>query len=82
MNPPFENGQDIIHTLHGWEFVKPGGTLVSILAAGVKFRSDKRTTAFREWVEEHGGELEDIEAGAFKASGTSVATVMLTIHKD
>lgn len=82
MNPPFENGQDIVHTLHGWEFVKPGGMLVSILAAGVKFRSDKRTAAFREWVEEHGGELEDIEAGAFKASGTSVATVMLTIHKD
>ena len=81
MNPPFEKQQDIEHTLHAFKMLKAGGRLVSILSAGVSFRSDKKTTAFNEWINEHGGELHELPADSFKESGTGVNTVMLIIDK-
>lgn len=81
MNPPFEKGQDIEHVRAAFACVKPGGVLVAIMSAAVEFRSDKRTAAFREFVDLHGGELIRLPDGAFKESGTGVATVMLTLHR-
>jgi len=68
MNPPFENGQDIEHTLKAWEHLKPGGALVSILSEGVFYRQDKKATAFREFLEEHGNpsDVYKLPAGTFK----------------
>jgi len=64
MNPPFENGQDVQHVKHAWEFVKPGGALVAIMSAGVTFRRDRE--AFRAWVDDLGGEIVPLPEGAFK----------------
>lgn len=81
MNPPFESGQDCDHVSRAWAFVKPGGSLVAIMGAGVTFRSNSPYSVFRDWVESEGGEFEPIPAGAFKESGTGVASVMLTLRK-
>lgn len=78
MNPPFSKRADVRHVLHAWEFLKPGGLLVSIMSAGVAFRSDKLTTGFREKVQEHGGTIEPLPADSFKAAGTGVNTVLVT----
>ncbi len=80
MNPPFEKSQDVRHVRHAFEQLKPGGRLVAIMGAGVMFRAD--CASFREWVDQLGGELTDIAAGAFKSSGTGVATVMLVLDRD
>jgi hypothetical protein len=82
MNPPFERGQDCEHVRHAWGFVKPGGALVAIMGAGVMFRNQRPYSEFREWAESLGGEFVEIPAGAFKESGTGVATVMLTLYKE
>lgn len=82
MNPPFEKGQDCEHVRHAFEFLKPGGVLVAIMGAGVTFRQGKPYAPFREWMDELGGELVEIPAGAFKESGTGVASVMLVLTKD
>jgi hypothetical protein len=36
--------------------------------------------AFQNWVDDHSIAVEDIEAGAFKASGTDVATKLLVLQ--
>lgn len=82
MNPPFERGQDLEHVARAFGHVKPGGRLVAIMGAGVMFRQDRKYAEFRAMAEEQGGEFVEIPAGAFKESGTGVASVMLTICKD
>lgn len=80
MNPPFANGADVEHVEHAFSLLSPGGVLVSVMSAGVKFRSDKRTTEFRALVESY-GEIEDLPDDTFKESGTSVRTVLVTLRK-
>lgn len=79
MNPPFENGQDMAHVRHAFSFLKPGGRLVSIMSPSPFFGANNKAAQFREWFALHRGEYIDLGAGAFKASGTGVATVMVTI---
>jgi predicted RNA methylase len=79
MNPPFAKQADIHHVNHALRFVRPGGRLVAVMAAGVSFRSNSLTVSFREMVAERGGLFEDVPTGAFKESGTMVNTVIVSI---
>jgi predicted RNA methylase len=79
MNPPFEKRADIHHVMHALKFLKPDGLLVSVMSAGVIFRSDKLTTEFRDLVERRGGHIEELPDESFRESGTSVRTVLVTI---
>lgn len=81
MNPPFDRGRDVDHVLHALKFLKPGGKLAAIMAAGVEYREDRQTVAFRTMVERMGGKFRDLPAGSFAESGTNVNTVILTIQK-
>ena len=82
MNPPFEKFQDIDHVRHAWDLLKPNGVLVAIMGAGVK---NTRTKAreFREWLDLHGGVMQDNPEGSFKDAdrATGVNTVMVTMVK-
>lgn len=79
MNPPFMKQQDIRHVMHALKFLKPGGLLVSVMSASVAFRDNRLTQAFRDLVHLRGGDIEDLPPGSFKASGTMVNTVIVTI---
>lgn len=81
MNPPFSKGQDIAHVMHAWDFLKPGGNLVAVMSAGVEFKTDKKTTAFRKFVDANEGYFQKNSEGQFKASGTMVNTVTLWLTK-
>lgn len=81
MNPPFTGGQDIRHVRHAYQFLKPGGRLVSVMSGGVMYRSDRRTVEFREWVEQLGGEYLELDQGAFRTSGTMASTVLVTVQR-
>lgn len=82
MNPPFENFQDIDHVRHAYSLLKPNGTLVAIMGAGVK-NSRVKAKEFRAWLEAEGGVLEDLPEGSFKSSerSTGVNTVLVVLHK-
>jgi hypothetical protein len=82
MNPPFENLQDIDHVLHAFGKLKNGGRLVSIMSPGPFFRDTLKCQTFRDWFGKNGGEVHDIEAGAFKASGTGVAAKLVIIDRN
>ena len=81
MNPPFDRGRDVDHVSHALRFLKPGGRLVSIMAAGVEYRSDRKTADFRATVERFGGSIRDLPFGSFAESGTNVNTVIVTLKK-
>lgn len=80
MNPPFAMpGQPTVwidHVKLAWELLAPGGRLVSIVPSGFTFRQDRRHAEVRELVDAHGG-YEPLDPEAFKASGTSVNTVVV-----
>lgn len=79
MNPPFARQADIRHVMHAAKLLRPGGRLVSVMSAGVKFRSDNLTRAFRDMVAARNGEIEDLPDGSFKQSGTNVNAVIVRI---
>jgi predicted RNA methylase len=80
MNPPFGKQADIDHVMHALKFLKPGGKLAAIMSAGVRFRSNKKTLAFRQLVEEC-GEIQDHPSDSFRAEGTGVSTVAVLLTK-
>ncbi|MEG3086207.1 DUF4942 domain-containing protein [Sphingomonas sp. PB4P5] len=70
MNPPFYGRHYVKHVNHALRFLKPGGTLVSILPATAHY--------------DHGelaGEWRDLPVGSFSEAGTNVPTGMLRIHR-
>jgi hypothetical protein len=83
MNPPFTRvgiGNHLDHVRHAHGMLRPEGILRAILPVSVRFRLDKRHTAFREWAEEHDGTFEDLPDDAFRKSGTLVSTCILSLR--
>jgi predicted RNA methylase len=69
MNPPFTKGQDLKHIAHALKWLKPDGVLYSIVP-------DKDCPKLAKL----GAETEcQFKAGAFKESGTNVATRLISI---
>lgn len=85
MNPPFSLDGDplayITHIRHAWDLLRDGGELVSITPNGFTHRSDTKCREFLEMVGEY-GDSGEIEAGAFKESGTGIATRIVYLKKD
>lgn len=81
MNPPFDRGLDIDHVAHAVKFLAPGGQIAAIMSAGVEFRQDRKSEAFRKLVEAMHGQFYDLPQGSFEESGTSVNTCIVTLHK-
>ncbi len=81
MNPPFAKQDDIRHVLHAARFLASGGRLVSIMAAGVTFRTNQLTSSFRQFVADHNGTIEALPENSFAESGTGINTVMVTLEK-
>jgi predicted RNA methylase len=81
MNPPFERGQDIQHVRRAWLHLRPGGRLVAIMSEGAFFRHDAQARDFRAWLASVGGHSERLPRGAFRLSGTDVATRLVVIQR-
>ncbi len=80
-NPPFAKNQDIDHIRKMYECLNPGGRLVSIAGKHWQISSNKKEKAFREWLDEVDADIEEVKAGEFKESGTTIATVIIVIDK-
>jgi len=81
MNPPFAAGQDVLHVLHAFGMLRPGGRLVAVMSAGIAFREDRRTSSFRSEILSLGGRIDELPEGSFKSSGTNVRTVLVRVDK-
>ncbi len=74
MNPPFTRDQDVKHVAHALKFLAPGGRLVAIMADA------KTRPSFRALISGLDHEIEPVPAGAFRSSGTNIATIILTVN--
>lgn len=81
MNPPFDRGRDIDHVLRAFEWLKPGGSLVSVMSAGTEVRDTKKARAFRSWVKAHQGRFWDLPERSFASVGTNVNTIVCKVSK-
>jgi hypothetical protein len=70
MNPPFYGRHYVKHVLHALKFLKPGGTLVSILPATAHYDH-----------QELQGQWTDLPVGSFSEAGTNVPTGILKIRR-
>lgn len=70
MNPPFYGRHYIKHVNHALKFLKPGGTLVSILPATAHYDH-----------QELQGQWTDLPVGSFSEAGTNVPTGILKIRR-
>ncbi|MEU7092996.1 class I SAM-dependent methyltransferase [Kitasatospora aureofaciens] len=75
MNPPFTGGLD--HIKHAIGFMKDDGILVSVMAQGLMWWSDRASVEFRAMVEEVGGEIEALPDDSFAVCGTNVRTCLV-----
>lgn len=73
VNPPYQRGQAKKHIEHAFEFLRPGGILTAIVPANF--------AVFDLEVEISKISSRDIPAGAFKESGTMIATKMIRLVK-
>lgn len=75
MNPPFTKNQDVNHVAHALKFLKSDGILTAIMSPNTSRK------AFQELVKPFRHEITPVDAGEFKESGTSIATIILQIFK-
>ncbi len=80
MNPPFSRQADIVHVTHAAKFLKPGGRLVTIMSAGVKFRDNTKTKTFRDLITRLDGQIIDNPDRAFKSFECVVNTVIVVLN--
>lgn len=80
-NPPFSKNQDIRHVRRMYECLNPGGVLAAITGPHWEFGSESECKDFRKWLKDNGGFKYEIEAGAFKESGTGTKTIAIVINK-
>lgn len=80
-NPPFSKNQDIEHIYLMYALLNEGGRMVSICSKHYLFCDNKKETQFREWLNTVNAKVTDIPEGAFKESGTSIATQIIEINK-
>lgn len=75
MNPPFTKNQDIAHVNHALNWLAPGGILVSLMMP------NQSRKGFQKLVAEYDPEIIEVERGAFKKSGTGIATIIVKISR-
>lgn len=61
--------------------LKSGGRIVTIMSKHWNTSTNKKETEFREWLDTQNHFIEDVDAGAFKESGTNIATQIVVINK-
>lgn len=83
MNPPFENGQDIEHVQHAYEFLNDGGRMVAIVSGSTFSRIDRKAKEFAEWFGKNKKWwAEALPSGTFQKSGTAASSYLIFITKE
>ena len=82
MNPPFNRLADVDHIMHATKFLKPDGRLVAFSSPSWTFNSASKAAQFRDFVGECEGVVEEVDSGAFKESGTNIATRLICMDAE
>ena len=81
-NPPFSGGQDAQHIDHMLDCLEPGGRLISVASAAVKFRKDNKYVGLVGRLRREAKfDIVDSQDGVFEDSGTMVRTCVIVAEK-
>jgi SAM-dependent methyltransferase len=81
MNPPFANSADVDHIRTAARHLLPGGRLVALCSPHPFFATDTKSRQFCGFLEQWQGTVTTIDAGRFKASGTTIETRLIEIRR-
>ena len=65
-NPPFSKNQDIMHFQQMYNFVKPGGRIVSFMSNNWREGSQKLQVSFQDFLKKRGRRIIEVPVGEFK----------------
>lgn len=77
MNPPFS--RECEHIQHAFQFLRPGGTLVSVCTGRVISSEQRKFKEFQGWLAEHTHSVQKVQNIKFEMTGVSV--MLLIIYK-
>lgn len=80
-NPPFAKNQDIDHVMRMYEILEDGGEMSVITSPHWELASEKKCVDFRKFLEDVKADVEDIDGGEFKESGTTIRTKIVYLKK-
>lgn len=80
-NPPFRNHQDVDSFYKAWNCLADDGKLVSIMSKSWQHQDTSKAISFRGFLNDISSEVIEVPAGAFKESGTNIATVIVVADK-
>lgn len=80
-NPPFSKNQDIDHIRKMYAVCEGGGRIVTIASRHWQFSKNNKETQFREWLEDLGAQIIDLDKGEFQESGTMATSCIIVIDK-
>lgn len=80
-NPPFSKNQDIDHVYKMYDCLKVGGRIATIMSKHWQLSKNKKETEFREFLGKNEAFVDEIQAGEFKESGTTIASCIVVIEK-
>ena len=75
MNSPYDRDIWTKHLAHAWKFLKSGGKMVAICP------NNESNKKYQEFIEGKRHKVTPVDAGAFKESGTNIATMIVEIWK-
>ncbi len=80
-NPPFAKNQDIDHVMKMWNLLEDGGEMSVITSPHWEIAQEKKCADFRVFLEDHHADVEDVDEGEFKESGTNIKTKIIYLKK-
>lgn len=80
-NPPFSKNQDVTHILKMYDKLAENGVLVSVASQSWLIGKNGAAAKFKEFLSQVKAEINPVEPGMFKDSGTNVGTVIIKIRK-
>ena len=83
---PCENSAEIDHLRHAFDQLAPGGRVVAVMSEGPFFRQERKANDFREWLDDLGGESEQLPEDSFRGveafRETGVRTRVVWVDKE
>ena len=77
MNPPFS--RECEHIQPAFQFLRPGGTLVSVCTGRVVSSEQRKFKEFQSWLAKHTHSVQKVQNIKFEMTG--VSTMLLIIYK-
>lgn len=79
--PTYKNNIDIEHIMHMYEFVKPGGKLISLTYPLWVMNNGKKQVEFRKWLEDKHYGLRMLEDNSFVENYTTQPSMVIILLK-